>query len=54
LGSEFKSSKYYQYVSGLNVLPALNSSEMHHFWTDTCYPQPSSQISMNPEWEERQ
>jgi hypothetical protein len=35
LGSEFKSSKYEPYVSGLNSLPALNSGEIHHFWMDT-------------------
>jgi hypothetical protein len=35
LGRKFKSSKYYQYFSGLNSLPALNSNEIHHFWTDT-------------------
>jgi hypothetical protein len=35
LGIKFKSSKYKQYVSGLNSLPALNSGKIHHFWTDT-------------------
>jgi hypothetical protein len=37
LGSKIKSSKYQQYVSGLNSLSALNSGEIHHFWTDTTY-----------------
>jgi hypothetical protein len=37
LGSKFKSSKYQPYVSGLDLPPALNSGEMHHFWMDTRY-----------------
>jgi hypothetical protein len=38
LGSKFKSSKYQPYISGLNLLPALNPGEMRHFWMDTKYP----------------
>jgi hypothetical protein len=35
LGIKFKPLKYQQYSSVLNSLPALNSVEIHHFWTDT-------------------
>ena len=34
LGKKVISSKYYQYSFGLNLLPALNSGEIHHFWMD--------------------
>jgi hypothetical protein len=33
LANRFKLSKYDQYSSGSNLLTALNSGKIHHFWT---------------------